>query len=329
MNKKDLVSVIVPVYNVERYLQRCIDSILSQTYENIELILIDDGSTDRSGEICDTYKDDSRISVFHKENGGQASARNLGLDVAKGKWITFVDSDDFIAPDYVEYLLMLCLKYSVSISQCGFVRGTDAVFPIDRIQIREVKWNIHDLYSSSTRDFRGIVWSKMYSRGIIGDLRFPEGYIYEDEDFAFKSTYLAGETVISNRHLYYYYMTENSTMRGIKEHMNYDFIHIFDERIRFLKEYGEDELIDITNKELCIRLMLRYCRAKKTKMDKADCKKLKQEFRSRYHVIHNKKQICLKEKLAIGIFNLVPDLFAFIENHFSVIYKRKIKREKK
>lgn len=329
MNEGDLVSVIVPVYNVEQYIQRCITSILNQTYKNIELILIDDGSTDRSGEICDTYKHDSRVKVLHKENGGQASARNRGLDIAKGSWITFVDSDDFITPDYVEYLLMLCKKYSVPISQCGAVRGTDAVFPIDRTQIREVKWNIHDLYSSSTRDFRGIVWAKMYSREIIGDLRFPEGYIFEDEDFAFKVSYFAGEMVISNRHLYYYYMTDNSTIRGKKTHINYDFIQIFDERIRFLKNYEENEMIDITNKELCIRLMLRYCTAKKNNMNDADCKKIKNEFRKRYMTIQKKKPIPIKERIAICIFYCIPDVFAFIENYFAIIKKRKLVRESK
>ena len=96
------VSVIVPVYKAEKYLHRCVDSILSQTFTDWELLLIDDGSPDRSGEICDEYaKKDTRIRVFHKENGGVSSARNMGLDIAKGKWIVFVDSDDWCEPDYL------------------------------------------------------------------------------------------------------------------------------------------------------------------------------------------------------------------------------------
>lgn len=116
-----LISVIVPCYKVERYLPKCIDSILRQTYKNLEVILVDDGSPDRSGEICDTYATkDSRIVVIHKANGGLSDARNVGIDQAKGEWITFIDSDDFVSDSYVEVLFHLATDFSCECSVCLF-----------------------------------------------------------------------------------------------------------------------------------------------------------------------------------------------------------------
>lgn len=118
-----LISVIVPVYNAEKYLPKCLDSILAQTYKKLEIILVDDGSTDNSGKICDEYAlKDSRIKIIHKQNGGVSSARNVALSVAKGEYIGFVDSDDYIENDMYEYLFGLCEKYKTKISVCNFIR---------------------------------------------------------------------------------------------------------------------------------------------------------------------------------------------------------------
>ncbi len=126
MNTNELISVIVPVYNVEKYLRDCLDSIVNQSYKNIEIILVDDGSKDKSGEICDEYaKNDDRIRVFHKENGGAASARNLGIDNAKGDYLGFVDSDDYIAPDMYEKLLETLKKHDLPYIDSGMVTVSD------------------------------------------------------------------------------------------------------------------------------------------------------------------------------------------------------------
>ena len=118
---EDLISVIVPVYNVENYLRECLDSIVAQTYRNIEVILVDDGSKDSSGKICDEYADkDNRIKVIHKENGGVSAARNTGLDIAKGEWISYVDSDDYIESTMIETLICLAKKNDVELAMCSF-----------------------------------------------------------------------------------------------------------------------------------------------------------------------------------------------------------------
>ena len=125
-----LVSVIIPVYNVEKFLDRCVRSVLAQTYNNLEIILVDDGSPDRSGEMCDSLaKEDSRIVVFHKQNGGVSDARNYGTTHAKGEYITFVDSDDYVAPNYVEYLMSLITKYDADTSCCCLSRTMKPQIP--------------------------------------------------------------------------------------------------------------------------------------------------------------------------------------------------------
>ena len=119
----ELISIIIPIYNVEKYLHCCINSVIRQTYKNLEIILIDDGSPDNCGKICDEYaKKDNRIKVIHKENGGLSSARNAGLDIAKGEYISFVDSDDYVAENFIEKLYKLCKENDADIAECDFYR---------------------------------------------------------------------------------------------------------------------------------------------------------------------------------------------------------------
>lgn len=121
-----LISVIIPAYNVEKYLERCLNSVIRQTYRNIEILLIDDGSTDQTSAICDRYADlDGRITVLHKDNSGQADCRNIAFQASSGEMICYVDSDDFIAEDYLEYLYLLLMKYGGDISMCGYRKFSD------------------------------------------------------------------------------------------------------------------------------------------------------------------------------------------------------------
>ena len=126
--EQDLISVIIPVYNVEKYLKRCMDSVLKQTYSNIEIIIVDDGSTDTSGSLCDEYwKKDSRITVFHKENGGLSSARNFGLERVSGNYVCFIDSDDFIHENYISFMYDKIIKNDADICYCKSTKFTDDV----------------------------------------------------------------------------------------------------------------------------------------------------------------------------------------------------------
>lgn len=207
-NQVPLVSIIVPVYNAEKYLNRCIDSILSQTMTDFELLLIDDGSKDESGCICDEYAEkDARVRVFHKPNGGVSSARNLGLDNAKGKWITFVDADDRCSCNYLEHLLSkvdddtdLIISYAVI---CDSTGEKAEVYPEYRVNAT----NIERLFVDSDMHWHTSPWAKLYRASIIyeNSLRFNEMmHIGEDADFLFSFMLITDKIYVSSDTDYYY-----------------------------------------------------------------------------------------------------------------------------
>lgn len=207
-NQVPLVSIIVPVYNAEKYLNRCIDSILSQTMTDFELLLIDDGSKDNSGRICDEYAiKDARVRVFHKPNGGVSSARNLGLDNAKGKWITFVDADDRCSCNYLEHLLSkvdddtdLIISYAVI---CDSTGEKAEVYPEYRVNAT----NFERLFVDSDMHWHTSPWAKLYRASIIyeNSLRFNEMmHIGEDADFLFSFMLITDKIYVSSDTDYYY-----------------------------------------------------------------------------------------------------------------------------
>lgn len=210
MSREKLLSVIVPVYNVETYLSRCVDSILSQSCSGMEVILVDDGSWDGSGALCDRYAAaDSRVRVIHKENGGLSSARNAGLDAAAGEYVTFVDSDDWIEPDSYDAMIALLERYGAALV-CGgrwdvngkTGRKTPGLCPKkeERISGREMAGRIFlwDGCDSSACD-------KLYRRSLFASLRFPEGKVCEDVSVMYKIVLEAETVVLWNRPFYNYY----------------------------------------------------------------------------------------------------------------------------
>lgn len=211
-----LVSIIVPVYNVESYLKRCIDSILAQTCSDIEIILVDDGSTDASPRICDEYADkDSRIEVIHKKNGGQSEARNRGLDICKGDYISFVDSDDWVEPAYIEELLKLITKEDVDIAICELKRTK---FFEEKNEPQKIDSRcytsadaIRRLFVQKEVSFIGPV-CKIYKRRLFNTVRFPVGKFHEDEFVTHVLFSHAKKIVYTSAILYYYYQRADSTM---------------------------------------------------------------------------------------------------------------------
>lgn len=203
-----LVSIIVPVYNAEKYLNRCIDSMLSQTMTDFELLLIDDGSQDNSGRICDEYAEkDARVRVFHKSNGGVSSARNQGLDNAMGNWITYVDADDRCSCDYLEHLLSkvddhtdLIISYAVI---CDSTGEKAEVYPEYRVNAT----NFEKLFVDSDMHWHTSPWAKLYRASIIyeNNLRFNEMmHIGEDADFLFSFMLITDKIYVSSGTDYYY-----------------------------------------------------------------------------------------------------------------------------
>lgn len=220
------LSIIVPVYNVENYLGECIESILRQTFRNYELILVDDGSTDRSGEICDEYaaKDD-RIAVVHKENGGLSDARNAGIKVCKGEYVTFVDSDDFIDRDTYELNMDIVLtNSSIDILQYPYVRydGKND-YTAECKLTKDIKGHediFKNLWSGSPISYS--VWNKIYKRAIVEETSFAKGRYFEDCMFVYDIYKNVQNYYLSDIGLYYYRIRNNAITSGWTFNKNYD-----------------------------------------------------------------------------------------------------------
>lgn len=238
------VSVIIPVYNAEEYLDRCVQSVLAQTYQRFEVILVDDGSTDSCPALCDKYSSDARFKVLHKVNEGQAKARNIGLDMSDGDLICFVDSDDCIRKDMFEYCVILIEKYAADavLFDCMLSEDKRPSFPeiADKITLLDEKNIMRYFMEQSTMN------SKLYSlclciyrRSALGGLRFREGRIYEDNDFKFKFMSCCHTVVVSNQILYYYYVSGDSTTSGKLGRKNFQ-LREADEIIYELAQQSED-----------------------------------------------------------------------------------------
>ena len=238
MKDLPLISVIVPVYNVEKYLDQCIASIVGQTYENLEIILVDDGSPDGSPEICDAWAaKDSRIRVIHQQNSGGGAARNAALDVAAGALLAFVDSDDYIAPDMLEYLYGL-LNQGADIAECGYLttETNDAVFPEYVGECRA--YTKEEALSCHIQDtiFRQLIWNKLYRREMVGDIRFPVGTKIDDEFFTYRVLAKANMLVQSDKVCYAYRQQAGSVMHQKNPVKIRESIRAKQQRLAFLGE---------------------------------------------------------------------------------------------
>lgn len=215
MKKK--VTVVVPVYNVSNYLGKCIDSIINQTYKKLEIILVDDGSTDNSGAICDDFASkDKRIKVIHKENGGLSDARNFGIDIATGEYIVFVDSDDYIALDMIEFLYNSLESNEADISTClyqNFYDGEDVLESDDNISY--VCSNTEALEKMLyQQDCTTSAWGKLYKTSLFDGIRYPKGKICEDLDTTYLLFSKANKIVINTAKKYFYLQRETSIINS-------------------------------------------------------------------------------------------------------------------
>lgn len=211
-----LISVIVPVYNVEKYLSRCINSLMNQTYKNIEIILVDDGSTDNSPDICDSFElIDKRIKVIHKKNGGLSDARNAGLNLAVGEFIGFVDSDDYVSEDFIEVLYNVMCSEKSDIVECSvtkFFENNSFDSYIDDLKISN--YTAEEALSGliDENPFRQHVWNKLYKKELIFDIPFALGKTNEDEFWTYQIFGRSQRITRVNRTMYYYFQRSNSIM---------------------------------------------------------------------------------------------------------------------
>ena len=241
----DLISVIIPVYKVEKYLCRCVDSVLEQTYTNMEIILVDDGSPDNCPVMCDEYaRQDSRVKVIHQENAGLSGARNAGIDMAQGQWLAFVDSDDYLTADFLERLYQACVDTGSSLSVCRweYVRGeTIPEHGTGETRVYTGREMLANLYVPDGAYFV-VAWNKLYRKELFEDIRYPLGRIHEDEATTYRIYDKVKKAAYVDRSLYGYFVTPVSITRGFNP-KRMDWVTAVAERLDFFEQKGYTELM--------------------------------------------------------------------------------------
>lgn len=299
-----LISVIVPIYKVEKYITKCIDSIVNQTYKNIEIILVDDGSPDNCGHICDEYaKKDSRIMVIHKQNGGLSSARNAGLDVAKGQYICFIDSDDYMDEKYIE--IMAKNIEQVDIVACDFkyvyeVNGnySDSCLNVEN-EILEKEKVMLGLFDKKHYLILTVAWNKLYKKTIFDNLRYTEGIIHEDEDIAYKILDKCNKIKVIKDKLYYYLQRESSIMGSINVEKRLVMIDIYKRRTDFFVKKGYSKKIIDLAYYTYISTCLYYIKQLKCHEKKDKAEELENQMKKIKDKNYKKMSVILKVKLFI------------------------------
>lgn len=305
------VSVIVPVYQVEKYIRRCLDSILNQTYRAFEVIVVDDGSPDACPEICDEYQNRyPNVSVIHKENGGLSSARNAGMDVARGEYITFVDSDDQLHPYFIEKMLGLMNTYHAKIAQCAFkiVRGGVQRQSVTSVQENKSKETCYaDSRMFGRRKIKITACGKIYHCSLLKNLRFPLGRINEDEFFTYKAIADSGKIAVTTAEYYFYYMNSDSIMHKERDYLPLDFMDAYAERISFFHNRGDTIAEELSRKEYAVRLMLLYSRCLKNRNNKNDKSYILSSYRETWRSVNRKSLVDVRERFLLDMFMRFPN----------------------
>ena len=329
MDKEDLISIIIPIYNVEKYLEKCLNSIIGQTYNNIEIILVDDGSKDQSKEICDNYaKTDNRIRVIHNENKGVSNARNTGIDIAKGKYITFIDADDYVDKNYVDVLYALCIKNNADITICGVKDEDNDGNILNESNEIETKLDKKEMLKELLNEkyFFSVCWAKLYKRDIIANIRFNENMkIGEDFEFLYKVLYNIDTVYVdTTKKLYHFLMREGS---ATKNGFNIE----WKKQIDFCKKIINDVSEHYTDiKEYAVK---RYFKAimpcmitvLKSENNYNDIKYLKSQLKEYKNPIAKNTLISKKQKIFFYIVMINPYILKMIFN----IKKKLLKNVKK
>lgn len=309
----ELISIVVPVYNVEQYLDTCMTSILGQSYCNLEIILVDDGSTDSSGKICDRYlMQDKRVKVIHKKNGGLSDARNKGISAASGMYILFVDSDDVISFDLVEYLYTLLKGACADIAICDPVHcNPDQEIVFEKKTEEKIfapeEAIIEMLYQKS---FLVSAWGKLFKKAIFKDISFPYGMLFEDSAIMYRVFENADKIVYGNARLYGYMHREGSITTKKFSDKDLDILKICDE----LNEYvsNRNEALKKAARAYCVNANLRILlTAEPYEEYKSIVKKSQQQVRKNWSKVFFDKNIRwkLRASLVLFLFGKLPMKF--------------------
>lgn len=314
-----LISVIVPVYKVEKYLNQCVESIVNQTYSNLEIILVDDGSPDNCPSMCDEWaKRDSRIRVIHKTNGGLSDARNAGMAIATGEYIGFVDSDDWISSDFFEKLYEPCKVYGCDISAC------DVKFTEDRT-VQHVNSESTDYILGTPEDalndlirgtgYRAVVWNKLYAAHLLENEAFPVGKYHEDEFFTYRIIAKARKVTYIDQELYYYFQRQDGIVRSVSP-KHIDALDAYMERLEYLKD-NFPELYKSDKLTICKACAGFCCEA--LHFPKFDSVQIVNKIKKHRKRIKFKLTECLR-------FDLKSNIYIFFTRYFLVQFSRIISK---
>lgn len=304
----ELISVIIPVYNVEQYVDSCLESIVNQTYQNLEIIVVDDGATDKSGMKCDEWgKRDPRIRVIHQENRGLSGARNSALDICRGAWIVFVDSDDVVDKKYVEVLYRLTQKYQVRLAQCAN-DVTNGIYANGADVSDEGVMNGAEFLLSS--QYQMMAWAKIYARELFEKERYPLGKIHEDVALTYKLIYAAGKAAYTSQVLYFCNTRPDSINAEDRFYLRrLDILQFRKEQLIFFREKKEQALADKALRDYAYALL--WCYGKTVRILKRPdiAKRIQKEYQQIWKELKFDREISGKTKVLLGICCYVPALW--------------------
>lgn len=283
--EKALISIIIPVYKVEKYLEKCIQSVINQTYKNIQIILVDDGSPDNCGKICDEYaKKDHRIEVIHKSNGGLSDARNKGLEIAKGEYIGFVDSDDYIESDMYEVLYNLLKQYNVDVSICNFYTVSQEKIAIKNADNGIKEYNRIEILKEILLDnnIQSYAWNKLYNKDLFDEIKYPVGKKYEDIGTTFYLLEKCNKVVVTGKPEYYYINRQDSIVNNVTESTITDYIELIMQRYDYIEENIKE--LSSYNKDYLKRIL------KTAEQDIKSLKEVGDYTKKKYEELYNKVQ---------------------------------------
>lgn len=311
------ISIIVPIYNVEKYLEECIESIINQTYTDFEVILVNDGSKDKSGEICDRYSNiDKRVKVIHKENGGLSDARNIGIKHSSGDFIMFVDGDDIIDKRMCETLYCLCINNKADMASCA-IREFRELSDIDNDEISNKNIKIYEnniIQANYNGDLNDIsACNKIYKSNMFKEVLFPKGRIYEDVSIMYKLYLRCNILVETNEELYYYRRGHESiTTNNEFNPKRFDIVPMYEEQYRELNRISSD-IGQIIKRDYLINLRCIFVDLLNGNTENRDyylCKTTKLIRNELKYFIKNKK-ISNKDKLLAILIAYIPTLSKF------------------
>ena len=314
-----LISVIIPVYNVEKYLRRCLDSVIAQTYQNLEIICVDDGSIDDSGKTCDQYAvRDARIKVIHQENQGLSAARNRGLDAAEGEYIAFVDSDDYILEGMYKKMLDKLLDYSVDLCVCQWqYEFSDGRQVVKKKNIDPTIYGCKTSLEFARFLYRGnyengvvvAAWNKLYRRALLDKIRF-EGRIHEDEAFCGRIMAKNISVYVMEEQFYVYAQNGDSLTNKPFSANKFFFLDALAERRELFKS---DAFIRHETELLYCNMYIEYClRARNDGVAVSHPEKYRQIFQKMFSSLRREGNANIKFRLRMMLFSFSPSLYRFI-----------------